>query len=56
MIRKGGGVVLTWAKAAERAIALGGIYDGTETPKEINAMTRPRRPAQGPRVDGRRAR
>ncbi len=40
VIRKGGGVVLTWAKAAERAIALGGIYDGTETPKEINAMTR----------------
>jgi CO/xanthine dehydrogenase Mo-binding subunit len=40
VIRRGGGVVLTWAKAAERAIALGGIYDGTETPKEINAMTR----------------
>ena len=40
VIRKGGGVVLTWAKAAERAIALGGIYDGTETPKEINAMTK----------------
>jgi CO/xanthine dehydrogenase Mo-binding subunit len=38
--RKGGGVVLTWAKAAERAIALGGIYDGSEVPKEINAMTR----------------
>ncbi len=32
--------VLTWAKAAEAAIALGGIYDGTETPKEINAMTK----------------
>ena len=40
VIRKGGGVVLTWAKAAERAIALGGIYDGTEVPKEINAMTK----------------
>ena len=40
VIRRGGGVVLTWAKAAERAIALGGIYDGTETPKEINAMTK----------------
>ncbi len=40
VIRRGGGVVLTWAKAAERAIALGGIYDGTETPKELNAMTK----------------
>ena len=40
VIRKGGGLVLPWAKAAERAIALGGIYDGTETPKEINAMTK----------------
>jgi len=40
VIRKGGGLRLTWAKAAERAIALGGIYDGTEVPKEINAMTK----------------
>lgn len=40
VIRKGGGVVLTWAQAAEAAIKLGGIYDGTETPKEINAMTK----------------
>jgi hypothetical protein len=28
------------AQAAEAAIKLGGIYDGTETPKEINAMTK----------------
>ena len=40
VIRKGGGLVMPWAKAAEAAIKLGGIYDGTETPKEINAMTR----------------
>jgi len=38
--RKGGGLVMTWAQAAEAAIKLGGIYDGTETPKEINAMTK----------------
>ncbi len=40
VIRKGGGVVMTWAQAAERAIKLAGIYDGSELPKEINAMTR----------------
>jgi CO/xanthine dehydrogenase Mo-binding subunit len=40
VIRKGGGLRLTWAKAAERAISLGGIYDGTEVPKELNAMTK----------------
>ncbi|HYB96291.1 MAG TPA: xanthine dehydrogenase family protein [Vicinamibacterales bacterium] len=40
VIRKGGGLVMPWAKAAEAAIKLGGIYDGTEVPKEINAMTK----------------
>jgi CO/xanthine dehydrogenase Mo-binding subunit len=40
VIRRGGGVVMTWAQAAERAIKMGGIYDGSELPKEINAMTR----------------
>jgi CO/xanthine dehydrogenase Mo-binding subunit len=40
VIRRGGGLAMTWAQAAEAAIKLGGIYDGTETPKEINAMTR----------------
>jgi CO/xanthine dehydrogenase Mo-binding subunit len=40
VIRKGGGLVMTWAQAAEAAIKLGGIYDGTEVPKEINAMTK----------------
>jgi CO/xanthine dehydrogenase Mo-binding subunit len=40
VIRRGGGVVMTWAQAAERAIKAGGIFDGTEVPKEINAMTK----------------
>jgi CO/xanthine dehydrogenase Mo-binding subunit len=40
VIRKGGGLVMSWKQAAEAAVKLGGIYDGTETPKEINAMTR----------------
>jgi CO/xanthine dehydrogenase Mo-binding subunit len=40
VIRRGGGLVMSWAQAAEAAIKLGGIYDGSETPKEINAMTR----------------
>jgi CO/xanthine dehydrogenase Mo-binding subunit len=38
--RKGGGRGLTFAQAAERAIALGGTYDGHELPKDINAVTR----------------
>jgi CO/xanthine dehydrogenase Mo-binding subunit len=37
--RKGGGRGLTLAQAAKRAIELGGIYDGHELPKDINAMT-----------------
>jgi CO/xanthine dehydrogenase Mo-binding subunit len=31
---------MTFARAAQRAIELGGAYDGHELPKEINAMTR----------------
>jgi xanthine dehydrogenase molybdenum-binding subunit len=31
---------LTFAKAAQRAIDLGGIYSGQEVPKEINPMTK----------------
>jgi CO/xanthine dehydrogenase Mo-binding subunit len=46
VFRKGGGRGLTFAQAAERAIALGGIYDGHELPKEINAMTRASATAQ----------
>ena len=38
--RKGGGAGLTLARAAERAIELGGIYDGHDVPKEINAFTK----------------
>jgi xanthine dehydrogenase molybdenum-binding subunit len=37
--RKGGAGGLTLAQAAKRAIELGGIYDGHELPKDINAMT-----------------
>ena len=38
--RKGGGAGMTLARAAQRAIELGGIYDGHELPKEINAFTK----------------
>ena len=38
--RKGGGAGMTLAHAAERAIELGGIYDGHEVPKDINAFTK----------------
>jgi xanthine dehydrogenase molybdenum-binding subunit len=38
--RKGGGAGMTLARAAERAIELGGIYDGHDVPKEINAFTK----------------
>jgi CO/xanthine dehydrogenase Mo-binding subunit len=31
---------MTFAKAAERAIQLGGVYDGHEVPKELNGMTK----------------
>jgi xanthine dehydrogenase molybdenum-binding subunit len=37
--RKGGGGGMSLAQAAKRAIELGGIYDGHELPKDINAMT-----------------
>ena len=37
--RKGGGRGMTLAQAAKRAIELGGVYDGHELPKDINAMT-----------------
>ena len=38
--RKGGGPGMTLAHAARRANALGGIYDGHEVPKDINAFTK----------------
>ena len=36
---KGSGGGMTLAQAAQRAIALGGTYDGHELPKDINKMT-----------------
>ncbi|MDR1988617.1 MAG: xanthine dehydrogenase family protein molybdopterin-binding subunit [Acidobacteriaceae bacterium] len=38
--RKGGGAGMTLAQAAQKAIALGGIYDGHEAPKDVNAFTK----------------
>jgi CO/xanthine dehydrogenase Mo-binding subunit len=38
--RKGGGPSMTLAQAAQRAIALGGTYDGHELPPDINKMTK----------------
>src|SRR6476659_4058297 len=38
--RRGGGAGMTLAHAAQRAIELGGIYDGHEVPKEVNAFTK----------------
>jgi len=38
--RKGGGASMTLAHAAQRAIELGGIYDGHELPNDINAFTK----------------
>ncbi|RPI51058.1 MAG: xanthine dehydrogenase family protein molybdopterin-binding subunit [Acidobacteria bacterium] len=38
--RKGGGAGMTFAKAAQRAIELGGELDGHELPKDINPVTR----------------
>ena len=38
--RKGGGGGMTFAKAAQRAIELGGKYDGHELPANINAFTK----------------
>jgi CO/xanthine dehydrogenase Mo-binding subunit len=39
VFRKGGGAGMTLAKAAQRAIDLGGTYDGHELPKDINRFT-----------------
>jgi CO/xanthine dehydrogenase Mo-binding subunit len=40
VFRKGGGSGMTFAKAAERAIALGGTYDGHEVPEELSRFTK----------------
>jgi xanthine dehydrogenase molybdenum-binding subunit len=38
--RKGGGAALTLAQAAQKAIALGGIYDGHDAPPDVHKLTR----------------
>jgi CO/xanthine dehydrogenase Mo-binding subunit len=38
--RKGGGAGMTLAHAAQRAIELGGVYDGHELPADVNAFTK----------------
>jgi len=40
VFRKGGGAGMSLAKAAQRAIDLGGTYDGHELPKDINRFTK----------------
>jgi xanthine dehydrogenase molybdenum-binding subunit len=37
--RKGGGASMTLAEAAQKAITLGGVYDGHELPTDINKVT-----------------
>jgi xanthine dehydrogenase molybdenum-binding subunit len=38
--RKGGGAGMTLAQVAQKAIELGGAYDGHEAPKDVNAYTK----------------
>ena len=40
IFRKGGGAGMTLAQAAQRAIQLGGIYDGHEAPEDVNEFTK----------------
>lgn len=40
VFRKGGGAGLSFAEAAQRAIQLGGIYDGHEANPEVNKQTK----------------
>ncbi|MFY9529129.1 MAG: xanthine dehydrogenase family protein molybdopterin-binding subunit [Candidatus Acidiferrales bacterium] len=39
VFRKGGGASMTLAHAAQRAVQLGGVYDGHELPQDINKFT-----------------
>jgi CO/xanthine dehydrogenase Mo-binding subunit len=39
VFRRGGGAGMSLARAAQRAIQLGGVYDGHELPKDINKAT-----------------
>jgi CO/xanthine dehydrogenase Mo-binding subunit len=38
--RRGGGAGMTFARAAQRAIELGGMYDGHQVPEDVNAFTK----------------
>ena len=40
VFRKGGGAGMTLAQAAQRAIQLGGIYDGHDAPADVNRFTK----------------
>jgi xanthine dehydrogenase molybdenum-binding subunit len=40
VFRKGSGVGMTLAQAAQRAIQLGGIYDGHEAPADVHKLTK----------------
>jgi CO/xanthine dehydrogenase Mo-binding subunit len=40
VIRKGGGSVMTFSDAAKKAIELGGIYDGHESPADVHKLTK----------------
>jgi len=40
VFRKGGGAGMTFAQAAQRAIQLGGIYDGHQAPEDVNKVTK----------------
>jgi CO/xanthine dehydrogenase Mo-binding subunit len=40
VFRKGGGASMSFAQAAQRAMQLGGIYDGHEAPADVNKLTK----------------
>jgi len=40
VVPEGGGAGMTLAQAAQRAMQLGGIYDGHEAPKDVNKFTK----------------
>jgi xanthine dehydrogenase molybdenum-binding subunit len=40
IVRKGGGEAMSFAQAAQRAIVLGGIYDGHEAPDGVHKLTK----------------
>jgi CO/xanthine dehydrogenase Mo-binding subunit len=39
VFRKGGGAGMTFAQVAQRAIQLGGVYDGHQAPADVNKLT-----------------